>query len=275
MKTPRTVLKIDRNTPGTEITAETCSALAAASVVFRRADHAYARRLLNRAKVLFFFAKKYKRTYDGECPFYCSNSGYNFYMEGQKDLHSFKEQADSFVCSILPDSPYHQVYISPGGLLHLRDGANTQYVTFLFSDYSDLLAKHKQQVICGDKKFGSDHLMAFAKQQMDYILGKNPRKRSYMVGFGNKPPTQAHHGGSSVPQMPPNKEVNCGMRFVHWYNTNEPNPNELTGPIVGGPDKNDNFEDKRANSSMTEPTTYINSLAVGVLAKLARHSHAR
>ncbi|KAK4412704.1 Endoglucanase 16 [Sesamum alatum] len=329
MKTPRTVLKIDRNTPGTEIAAETSAAMAAASLVLRGADHAYARRLLNRAKVLFSFAKTYKGTYDGECPFYCSNSGYNdellwaatwlykatkrseymdyiqdeaisaavsefswdlkyagaqillsqLYMEGQKDLHMFKEQADSFVCSVLPDSPYHQVYISPGGLLHLRDGANTQYVTgtaFLFSVYSDLLAKHKQQhVVCGDKKFGSDRLMAFAKQQMDYLLGKNPRRRSYMVGFGNKPPTQAHHRGSSVPKMSPNKEVNCGMSFVYWYNTNEPNPNELTGAIVGGPDRNDNFVDKRANSSMTEPTTYINSLAVGVLAKLARHSHAK
>ncbi|KAL0311807.1 UNVERIFIED_CONTAM: Endoglucanase 16 [Sesamum radiatum] len=261
MITPRTVLKIDRGTPGTEIAAETCAALAAASMVFRRADHAYARRLLNRAKVLFFFAKKYKGTYDGECPFYCSNSGYNFYMEGQKDLYAFKEQADSFVCSILPDSPYHQVYISPGGLLHLRDGANTQYVTgtaFLFSEYSDLLAKHKQQVICGDKKYGSDRLMAFAKQQMDYILSNNPRRRSYMVGFSNKPPTQAHHRGSCVPKCLHMKKLTA-----------------LTGAIVGGPDKNDNFEDKRADSSMTEPTTYINSLAVGVLAKLARHSHAR
>ncbi|KAK4388681.1 Endoglucanase 16 [Sesamum angolense] len=316
MKTPRTVLKIDRNTPGTEI-SETCSALAAASMVFRRADHAYARRLLNRAKVssslqrntrepmmeneelLWAATWLYKATRRSTYIDYIQNEAISaavsefswdlkyagaqillsqFYMEGQKDLHSFKEQADSFVCSILPDSPYHLVYISPGGLLHLRDGANTQYVTgtdFLFSDYSDLLAKHKQ-VICGDKKFGSDRYgICQATGEMDYILGKNPRKRSYMVGFGNKPPTQAHHRGSSVPRMPPNKEVNCGMSFVYWYNTNEPNPNELTGAIVGGPDKNDNFEDKLANSPMTEPTTYINSLAVGVLAKLARHSHAR
>lgn len=28
---------------------------------------------------------------------------------------------------------------------------------------------------------------------MDYILGNNPEGRSYMVGFGKKPPTQAHH----------------------------------------------------------------------------------
>jgi endoglucanase len=30
---------------------------------------------------------------------------------------------------------FHQVFITPGGLIHLRDGANTQYVTstaFLF-----------------------------------------------------------------------------------------------------------------------------------------------
>ena len=92
-----------------------------------------------------------------------------------------------------------------------------------------------------------------------------------MVGFGSKPPTQAHHRGSSVPQMSPNKLVDCSMSFVNWYNTEKPNANELTGAIVGGPDKNDNFEDRRSSSSMTEPTTYTNSLAVGVLAKLTKH----
>jgi len=59
-----------------------------------------------------------------------------------------------------------------GGLLHLRDGANTQYVTataFLFSVYSDYLAKHKQKVSCGNKQFNSADLMAFAKQQVIYI----------------------------------------------------------------------------------------------------------
>lgn len=49
----------------------------------------------------------------------------------------------------------------------------------------------------------------------------------------------------------------------------KPNPNELTGAIVGGPDKNDGFVDKRGNSSYTEPCTYINSLAIGPLAALA------
>ncbi|XP_052210176.1 endoglucanase 16 isoform X2 [Diospyros lotus] len=327
MQTPRTVLQIDENTPGTEIAAETTAALAASSIVFRKTDRDYSRQLLNKAKSLFEFAKAHKGTYDGECPFYCSFSGYQdellwaatwlyfasrkpvyleyieeesisaqvsefswdlkyagaqvllskLYLEGHKSLSSFKQQADGFICSVLPDSPYHQVYISPGGLVHLRDGANSQYVTgtaLLFSVYGDLLAKHNQKVTCGNKQFSSAHLIDFGKKQMDYLLGKNPRGRSYMVGFGKNPPTQPHHRGSSVPNhMASQQNVNCPMSFVYWYNKDVPNANELTGAIVGGPDRYDNFEDLRWKSAMTEPTTYTNSLAVGVLARLAAHKH--
>lgn len=55
MDTPRSVFKIDRNNPGTEVAAETAAALAAASMVFRRSDRAYSRVLINRAiRVIFF-----------------------------------------------------------------------------------------------------------------------------------------------------------------------------------------------------------------------------
>ncbi|KAK1288499.1 Endoglucanase 16 [Acorus calamus] len=312
MNTPRTLYKIDQYMPGTEIAAETAAAMAASSIVFRGRDHAYARRLLNKAKLLFEFAKSHKGTYDGECPFYCSYSGYNdellwaaswlymatrkeSYMEyiredsisasvaefswdlkyagvqvllsglhfdGEKGLDGFKTQADNFVCAVLPDSQFHQIYISPGGLIHLRDGANTQYVTstaFLLSVYSDVLAKHRQTVTCGTQQIQPARLMEFAKQQ----------GMSYMVGFGRKSPTQAHHRGSSVPRLSADTVVSCAMSFVNWYNKNSPNPNELTGAIVGGPDRYDNFEDQRWDSSMLEPTTYINSLAIGTLAKLS------
>lgn len=105
--------------------------------------------------------------------------------------------------------------------------------------------------------------------QMDYLLGNNPEGRSYMVGFGNKPPTQPHHRGSSVPKLALDEVVSCPMSFVKWLSPDVPNVNELTGAIMGGPDRNDLFEDKRWMSSMTEPCTYVNSLAVGPLAKLA------
>ncbi|KAJ0241645.1 Endoglucanase 16 [Hirschfeldia incana] len=322
MQTPRTVLEISDKVPGTEIAAETAAALAASSIVFRQIDHMYSRQLLNRAKLLFKLAKSHKGTYDGACPFYCSNSGYNdeliwaaawlykatrvevylsflkfeaisayvaefswdlkyagaqmlileLIFEGAKGLDLYKQQADSFICSNMPESQYHQVFTTPGGMIHLRDGANTQYVTgaaFLFSAYADILQKHNQKMTCGNKQFDCAQLMGFAKKQMDYILGHNPRGRSYMVGFGPNPPMQAHHRGASVPVAEGNEPLSCPLSFVKWFNKNVPNANELTGAIVGGPDRQDNFQDFRWTSAYTEPCTYINSIAVGVLAKLA------
>lgn len=58
MDTARTVLKIDKNNPGSEVAAETAAALAAASLVFRKTDRAYSKLLVSRAKkvlhVLYF-----------------------------------------------------------------------------------------------------------------------------------------------------------------------------------------------------------------------------
>ncbi|CAI0448306.1 unnamed protein product [Linum tenue] len=271
MKTPRPVLKIDASGPGTEIAAEAAAAFASSSMVFRNCNKTYSRLLLNKAKSMFQFAKAHKATFDGECPFYCSFSGYNLFYEGEKSMEQYKTQAESYVCSNLPQSPYHQVYITPGGMIHLRDGANSQYVTgtaALFSIYSDILKTNNQKVCCGSQQFDSEALMGFARQQMDYILGANPEKRSYMVGFGANPPVQAHHRGASIPCTAPDT-VSCPMSFVQYFNKDAPNPNVLTGAILGGPDKNDVFHDKRWESVFTEPCTYVNSLAVGVLAKLA------
>ena len=52
MQTARTVLQISDKDPGTEIAAETAAAFAASSIVFRRVDHKYSRRLLNKAKLV-------------------------------------------------------------------------------------------------------------------------------------------------------------------------------------------------------------------------------
>ncbi|CAJ1969785.1 unnamed protein product, partial [Sphenostylis stenocarpa] len=49
MDTPRSVFKIDANTPGSEVAAETAAALAAASLVFRRTDPTYSKTLVRRA----------------------------------------------------------------------------------------------------------------------------------------------------------------------------------------------------------------------------------
>lgn len=49
MDTPRSVFKIDKSSPGSDVAAETAAALAAASLVFRRSDPTYSRLLVRRA----------------------------------------------------------------------------------------------------------------------------------------------------------------------------------------------------------------------------------
>jgi len=89
-----------------------------------------------------------------------------------------------------------------------------------------------------------------------------------MVGFGKNPPIQAHHRGASMSKLSPNEEIDCPTSFAKWLHIDAPNPHELTGAIVDGPDINDNINDNRTDSHKTEPCTYVNSLAAGALAKL-------
>lgn len=50
MDTPRTLYKIDKYAPGSEIAAETAAALAASSIVFRVVDPGYSYLLLQRSQ---------------------------------------------------------------------------------------------------------------------------------------------------------------------------------------------------------------------------------
>lgn len=57
--------------------------------------------------------------------------------------------------------------------------------------------------------------------------------RSYVVGFGNNPPTHAHHRGASCPleSAPGSNSPSCDYSN---YALQTPNPNVLYGALVGG-----------------------------------------
>ena len=103
--------------------------------------------------------------------------------------------------------------------------------------------------------------------QVDYILGNNPMKMSYMVGFGNKYPTKLHHRGSSIPSMR-DHPAKVGCKDGNYYSSPNPNPNIHVGAIVGGPNSNDGFTDSRSDYDHLEPTTYMNAAFVGSVAAL-------
>ncbi|KAL3817862.1 hypothetical protein ACJIZ3_003767 [Penstemon smallii] len=168
-------------------------------------------------------------------------------------------------------SPNFQAQYTPGGLLYKGSESNLQYVTtssFLMLTYAKYLNSHGATASCGTSTMiTSDKLIALAKKQVDYILGDNPAKISYMVGFGQKYPQHVHHRASSLPSLQAHPaHINCGDGFQYWYSSTSPNPNILVGAIVGGPDNRDNFADDRNNYQQSEPATYINAPLVGSLA---------
>lgn len=105
--------------------------------------------------------------------------------------------------------------------------------------------------------------------QVDYILGQNPSKMSYMVGYGERYPQHVHHRGSSLPSVHVHPSpIQCSSGFQYLY-AGSPNPNVLVGAIVGGPDNRDGYYDDRNNYQQSEPATYINAPFVGALAYFA------
>ncbi|OAY23863.1 endoglucanase 9 [Manihot esculenta] len=81
MDTVRSVYFVSPSNPGSDVAGETAAALAAASMVFRKADPAYSKLLLSTAKDVLQFAVQHQGAYSDSlgsavCPFYCSYSGY-------------------------------------------------------------------------------------------------------------------------------------------------------------------------------------------------------
>jgi hypothetical protein len=141
-----------------------------------------------------------------------------------------------------------RITYTPGGLAWankwgvLRYAANTAFIAFVYSDWiSDTTKKARYH--------------DFAVSQINYILGNNPRKSSYMVGYGNNPPTQPAH------------------RNAHgsWANDiDEPASNRHIpyGALVGGPDQQDQFINDRRDYVTNEVATDYNAAFTGALARM-------
>jgi hypothetical protein len=164
--------------------------------------------------------------------------------------------------------------LTPAGLLHVDEWNNMQYVssaTFLLTVYADYLAaSHGGALRCPDGEVKPGEMVRFARSQADYILGKNPRGMSYMVGYGSYFPTHVHHRGASIPSVyAMESPVGCMDGFDRYFNSKGADPNVLHGAVVGGPDANDGFVDDRCNYQQAEPTLAGNAPICGVFARLA------
>ncbi|XP_004309056.1 PREDICTED: endoglucanase 8-like [Fragaria vesca subsp. vesca] len=187
------------------------------------------------------------------------------------ESNPFIAKANGLICSILPESPTPKsVTYSPGGLLFKPGSSNLQHTTalsFLLLVYARYMTAASKVVSCGNNVVVKPaRLVEFTKGQVDYILGSNPNRMSYMVGYGTRFPQKIHHRGSVIPSMdklPQNMQCHEADMY---FKAPTPDPNLLIGAVVGGPAEDDTFEDSRYNVAQSEPTTYINAPLVGVLA---------
>ncbi|KAL6180743.1 hypothetical protein ACLB2K_047403 [Fragaria x ananassa] len=185
-------------------------------------------------------------------------------------LRTYHNQTSIVMCSYLPI--FTSFNRTKGGLIQLNHGrpqplqyvVNAAFLATLFSDYLD--AADTPGWYCGPNFYSTDVLRDFAKFQIDYILGKNPAKMSYIVGFGNHYPKRVHHRAASIPK---NKiKYNCKGGWK-WRDSTKANPNIIEGAMVAGPDKRDGFRDVRSNYNYTEPTLAGNAGLVAALVGLS------
>eukprot|EP00257_Ricinus_communis_P020408 XP_015579633.1 endoglucanase 5 [Ricinus communis] len=193
-------------------------------------------------------------------------------------LKQYHAKADYFACACLRKNDGYNIQMTPGGLMYVREWNNLQYASaaaFLLAVYSDYLSYAHAKLSCPEGLIQPQELVNFAQSQADYILGKNPKSMSYIVGYGPQYPLHVHHRGSSIASIfVLHSSVECVQGFETWYHRTEANPNIIYGALVGGPDQNDNFSDDRSNYEQTEPALSGCAPLVGLFSKLQSLSEA-
>ncbi|CAH9063477.1 unnamed protein product [Cuscuta epithymum] len=197
-------------------------------------------------------------------------------MKGGKHfeiIEEYRAKAEYYMCANLNmNQNSSNVRRTPGGLLYIRRWNNLQYVStavFLMTVYSDHLKSTGRVLNCHRGSVNPDEVLAFAKSQVDYILGTNPMGTSYLVGFGPKYPQRVHHRAASIVSYKREKSfIGCMQGYFTYFGCRDPNPNVVVGAVVGGPDMNDQFEDRRGNYMQSEACTYNTASLVGPFAKL-------
>ncbi|CAL4104842.1 unnamed protein product, partial [Meganyctiphanes norvegica] len=288
--------KITADRPGSDLAGETSAAFSAAYMLFKDSDPTYAATCLDHAKSLYKFADEHRAKYTDSIPeaanFYQSWGGYNdelawaaawlakatgdsgylsdaegkygdVYTEPQEfswddksvgvmtllyeltGKSTYQSDLQNFCDKIKDDTQK-----TPGGLVFISQWGSLRYnanAMFILLQAAELGMK-------------TSEYQDFARGQIGYILGEGSQ-RSFVIGYGNNPPTKPHHRSSSCDLMP----APCSWDA---FNNPGPNPQTLTGALVGGVDSNDNYNDDRGDYVSNEVACDYNAAFTGAVAAL-------
>eukprot|EP00271_Cylindrocystis_brebissonii_P021116 TRINITY_DN7385_c0_g1_i1.p1 TRINITY_DN7385_c0_g1~~TRINITY_DN7385_c0_g1_i1.p1 ORF type:complete len:610 (-),score=113.66 TRINITY_DN7385_c0_g1_i1:766-2595(-) len=198
----------------------------------------------------------------------------------------YLNEAKLFICKFPAENARVANFTKSGGLSwegptdvplnrSIENTINTAFLTMLMVDY--LTPAYTTQninpaTVYGDCNANLVDFNNFVESQKRYILGQNPLKMSYMVGwvaYGTQYPSNVYHKGASISSYQVDKKNYTCITGNQWLQSPAGNPNLLLGAVVGGPDRNDSFSNDRQNRAQSEPKTHINAVWAGLLAGTA------
>ncbi|XP_013393923.1 uncharacterized protein LOC106161501 [Lingula anatina] len=295
MKMYRPSYKLSASKPGSDVVGESAATLAAGSIVFKD-DAAYSAKLLKHAKELYDFAKTHQGIYTREggipaSPFYTSSSfkddlcvaaAWLYRATSDKtylnDAMGYDEGRvswalswdDNYVsCQLLlygitknakyqrPVVQYMTQWLPGGSVPYTPKGLawRLQWGSNRYAANSAFVAAKAASMGINTAQYKS-----WAEKELGYMLGD--AGHSFVVGFGNNPPTHEHHRGASCPNRP----APCGQA---QFSTPNPNPQVLYGALVGGPGQHDEYADVRSDYVKNEVATDYNAGFTSAIAALS------
>lgn len=293
----RPAYKVSPSVPGSDVQGAMAGALAVGAIVFSDDDPVYSRHLLANARELYALATSFPGTYNSlqQAAAVYPSSGYQddlafasallflktneshflsdarrYYSQaGELSTYGFswdtKNAGAALYLGLLLPQPAAQPYLQAVSSYLNSWSTGTNGVTLTpkglswLSEWGPLRYSASAATIGAiyAKRVPSDpraqQIKTWVASQIDYIVGSNGGY-SYLIGFGDRYPRRAHNRGSSCngPRGP------CGYDL---FNADVSNPNELTGAMVGGPDRNDMYTDERSFYTGGEPALdYITAL---------------
>nr|KAG5686635.1 hypothetical protein BaRGS_011079 [Batillaria attramentaria] len=224
--------------PASDLAGEMAAALAAGYLAFKTSDSVYADELLVASRSIYNFAESYRGEYH----------------------------------TAVPESA--RAYSSSGYLDELCWGAAWLYKATGETTYLEKAeAALKEQVnaalislMAAEQGIEPEANRKWALSQVNYALGDNKYKMSYVVGVGDNFPRRPHHSASACPPAP---------ESCNWvtYHEDVDNWHVLYGALVGGPDQHDNYTDDRTDYVQNEVATDYNAGFQSALAGLISLVH--
>jgi len=122
--------------------------------------------------------------------------------------------------------------------------------------------KHEELGVAWTQGLSHQKVINKAQKTANYMLGDNNSNQSYLIGYGDKYPQNPHHKSSGCPAW----GSDCG--WGTFGDNTGPSPHVLYGALVGGPDQNDRYTDKRSDYISNEVTTDYNAGFTSLIAGL-------